>query len=63
MRRQIASWFGRKEHWAGEALGILIVIHMLLEQDIFSIVLMVVWSIYFLSHKSEKAWYGHHGYR
>lgn len=63
MRKKIASWFGRKEHFAGELLGILCGLHLWQEQNTWSAVLLITWFIYYISHKAEKTFYGKQGYR
>jgi len=62
-RRKLAGWFGRKEHWAGRAMGISAGLTMIIHFDIFSLATFILWIVYLFSHTAEKTVYGKHGYR
>lgn len=64
MRKQIASWFGRKEHFFGITLGIYLGALMLVCSDEIQYwCAFTLWLCYFLSHRLEKKFYGRNGYR
>jgi len=62
-RRKIAGFFGRKEHFAGELLGLIAILHTAIEKNALAWVILITWTIYYLSHKLEKKIYGKYGYR
>jgi len=64
--KKIASWFGRKEHDFAEALGLwlwftnIFHYHFL---DWWINIPTILWTIYYVSHRLEKKFYGKNGYR
>jgi len=62
-RRSLASWFGRREHLAGELLGLCLITESLLYKDIKLYIPTALWLIYFVSHRLEKKIYGKVGFR
>lgn len=63
LRRRTAGFFGRKEHFAGELLGVIAICHTAIEKNALAWIILIVWTIYYLSHKLEKKIYGKYGYR
>jgi len=62
-RRSLAGWFGRKEHFSGELLGVVLVFESVYWRDWRFFVPCGVWLVYFLSHRLEKKIYGRVGWR
>jgi len=62
-RRRIAGKFGRIEHSAGEVLGVITWLHWINEPNAWTLIVAIVWSIYFISHRLEKKFYGKYGPR
>jgi len=62
-RRLIVGWFGRKEHFAGELLGVILATESYLYRSWTLYLPLAVWIIYFVSHRLEKKTYGKFGYR
>lgn len=67
-----ASKFGRIEHFAGEMLGVVLGLNLYVghaenmsfnDRRIWSVILFIVWLVYFVSHKLEKKLYGYYGKR
>lgn len=63
LRRTIASKFGRLEHRFGELLGIILIIQAIIIKEPHHIITAIIWTIYFISHKTEKVVYGKVGFR
>lgn len=63
IRRRIAGWFGRHEHFAGELLGVVLLIEVSYFQTWQFIIPFTIWLVYFISHRLEKKVYGKYGYR
>lgn len=63
IRRRLAGWFGRREHFAGEFLGVVLIIESIVYRDWRLYVPCGIWIIYFISHRLEKKIYGKFGYR
>ena len=63
MRKKIASWFGRKEHWFALILGLYLGGLCLYYQDIKIYLALIIWLLYHISHRLEKKFYGKNGYR
>lgn len=71
-RRYVAGYFGRIEHHSGELLGILLCTKFCLVFFLswswlrhwsVDLLLVIIWLIYFISHRLEKKIYGKYGYR
>jgi len=63
IRVKIAGKFGRIEHRAGEALGLLTWINYWYYKEPLPLVIAIVWTIYFVAHRLEKKFYGSFGPR
>lgn len=62
-RRRIASWFGRREHFSGELLGIVLIVESYLYRSWRLYLPLAIWLVYFISHRLEKRVYGKVGFR
>jgi len=62
-RRRIAGKFGRIEHTAGEVLGIVSWGSWFYEKTTTLLCISIIWSVYFVSHRLEKKFYGKYGPR
>ena len=66
MRKKIASWFGRKEHWFAESLGLWLwstnILYFHFSNWWYNIP-TILWTMYYISHRLEKKFYGRNGYR
>lgn len=62
-RRKIASWFGRREHFFGELLGVVLLADVVYGHRLASGGEFLVWLSYFISHRLEKFFYGRFGPR
>jgi len=63
LRTKIANWFGRKEHSFGEYLGVYLLIITIYFKDYYIAVALVLWTVYYISHRFEKKFYGKFGPR
>lgn len=63
MRKQIASWFGKKEHTFALILGGYLLFNCTLTHKMEWYGAMILWLIYHICHRLEKGFYGRNGYR
>lgn len=63
LRRRVAGWFGRREHFSGELLGGVLLGESLIYPSWRSFIPFGIWIIYFISHRLEKRIYGKLGWR
>lgn len=66
MRKKIASWFGRQEHDFAESLGLWLVIVNIGYYHFINWwwnISLILWILYYISHRLEKKFYGKNGYR